>query len=216
MGNPDSFINEVSEEVRRDRFYGLARRYGPFVALGVLLVLGVTGYFEWRQSVEERAARGTGDAILQAMASGDALGRGTALAEIEAEGDRAALRDMLAAAQFVTEDPQRAGDLLQRVINDQSVTALYRDLATLKLAALAEYPLLSDARLALLEPLTAPGAPFRVSALEQTALVHLMRDDVAAARAVLEDLEGDAGASPGQQSRARDLLTALGGESDAG
>ena len=40
MSNPDSFIREVTEEVRRDRLYGYVRRYGWIAALLVLLVVG--------------------------------------------------------------------------------------------------------------------------------------------------------------------------------
>ncbi len=38
MSNPDSFIEEVTEEVRRDKLYRLFRKYGW---IGIVLVLGV-------------------------------------------------------------------------------------------------------------------------------------------------------------------------------
>ena len=40
MSNPDSFINEISEEVRRDRLYALLRRWGWVAAL---IVIGIVG-----------------------------------------------------------------------------------------------------------------------------------------------------------------------------
>ena len=40
MSNPDSFIEEVTEEVRRDRLFALFRKYGW---IGVVLVLAIVG-----------------------------------------------------------------------------------------------------------------------------------------------------------------------------
>ena len=39
MANNDSFINEVSEEVRRDRLYAFFRKWGWLIALGVIVIL---------------------------------------------------------------------------------------------------------------------------------------------------------------------------------
>ena len=43
MSDTDSFIDEVNEEVRRDRFYGLLRRYGWIAVVAVVGVVGVVG-----------------------------------------------------------------------------------------------------------------------------------------------------------------------------
>ena len=47
----DSFIDEVTDEVRRDRLYLLMRRYGW---IGVLVIVVIVGGAAWR---EKRAAR---------------------------------------------------------------------------------------------------------------------------------------------------------------
>lgn len=44
MSDTDSFIEEVTEEVRRDRLFGLMRRYGWIAVLAVLLLVGGTAY----------------------------------------------------------------------------------------------------------------------------------------------------------------------------
>ena len=46
MSDVDSFIDEVSEEVRRERLYIALRRYGW---IGVLAVLLLVGGASWRQ-----------------------------------------------------------------------------------------------------------------------------------------------------------------------
>jgi fermentation-respiration switch protein FrsA (DUF1100 family) len=40
VSDTDSFIDEVTEEVRRDRLFGLMKRYGWIAALAVLLIVG--------------------------------------------------------------------------------------------------------------------------------------------------------------------------------
>ena len=42
----DSFIDEVTEELRRDRLYGAMRRYGW---IGVLLIVVIVGGAAWRE-----------------------------------------------------------------------------------------------------------------------------------------------------------------------
>ena len=44
MSNPDSFIDEVTEEVRRDRLFRLFRKYGW---IGVVIILGLVGGTAW-------------------------------------------------------------------------------------------------------------------------------------------------------------------------
>ena len=41
MSNPDSFIDEVTEEVRRDKLFALFRKWGW---VGVLLVVVIVGF----------------------------------------------------------------------------------------------------------------------------------------------------------------------------
>jgi hypothetical protein len=95
------------------------------------------------------------------------------------------------------------------------VPQLYRDLATLKSAMIGAGVTAPDARIASLEPLSAPGGAFRALALEQIALAHAEagRDD--AALAVLTDLLGAADVSAALQQRAAQMILALGGSLDA-
>ena len=56
MSNPDSFIDEVTEAVRRDRLFAMFRKYGW---IGAVLVLGVVGGSAWIEWSKARAmARG--------------------------------------------------------------------------------------------------------------------------------------------------------------
>jgi len=133
------------------------------------------------------------------------------LAALPANGGQIAVRQLLLASD-PTED--RAGTLaaLEALAADAGQPQVYRDLASLRRVTVvgAEVPV-ADRRAAL-EPLTAPGRPFRTLALEQ--LAYLLVEDgktpeaITALTALLQDQE----APGGLRRRAAQMITALGGE----
>lgn len=215
MSESDSFIQEVSEEVRRDRLFGYFRRYGWIAVLAVLLIVGGAAALEWRKARAEAEAQALGDAMLEALSSGTAQSRVVALQEVPAEGDAAAIRDLMAAAELAGTDQSAAGALLLAVADNAAVRPIYRDLAVLRLTMLPDYPMFSDERLQRLAPLTVPGAPLRLTALEQTAYIHAERGEAAEAIEILRGISRDAEASTNQRQRALDMIVALGGDVDA-
>ena len=56
MSNPDSFIDEVTEEVRRDRLFAMFRKYGWIGVLIVVFIVGGAAVNEWRKSSAEARA----------------------------------------------------------------------------------------------------------------------------------------------------------------
>jgi hypothetical protein len=212
VSQSDSFIQEVTEEVRRDRLYRLARQYGWIAVLAVLLVVGGAAYLEWRKARSEAQAQTLGDRMYAALESGSSDSRAAALADVAAEGTAAALARMLAAGQLAETDPARAGEILEGIAANETLPVFYRDAATLKLTMIPDNDLPSGEKLARLEPLTEPGAPLRLMALEQMALVHLERGEQDTARDTLRTVAEAAETSQGQRQRIRQLLTVLGGD----
>ncbi len=211
MSNPDSFIDEVTEEVRRDRLFAMFRKYGWIAVAVVILVVGGAGVNEWRKAQARAAAEGFGDALLTALDAPTPEARASALAAVPATGDALALRALMQAS-----DPakDRAGALaaLEGLVADATVDPLYRDLATLRLVTLqgAERPLAE--RRAALEAIAVPGRVFRTLALEQIAYLDVEAGDTAAAIAGLKALTEDQEATQSLRARARQVIVALGGE----
>ena len=50
MSDTDSFIEEVTEEVRRDRLFAWMKRYGWMVIGAVIIVVGGAGFIEYRKA----------------------------------------------------------------------------------------------------------------------------------------------------------------------
>ncbi|MDE0968562.1 MAG: hypothetical protein OSA51_04060 [Octadecabacter sp.] len=216
MSNSETFIDEVTEEVRKDKLYGYMRKYGWIAFLAVLLIVGGTAYSEFRKGQTTSVAQAAGDAILAALEINDDEARAAALQSIEVSGSSAAITKLLAAADLTeTEDIMGAASTLDSVVNDVNAPQIYRDLAALKSVIVQSNILLTEDRRALLVGLAEAGAPFRVVAKEQLALLSVEDGDVEAALTQFAALSQDAEATQGQRERAFSMIVALGGDIEA-
>ena len=211
MSNPESFIDEVTEEVRRDKLFGFFRRYGWIGIVAVLLIVGGAAYREYQLAAKQAESEAFGDAVLDALDQDDAAARSTALAAVQAPGQRQALLNLL-----LSTDPEtdKAATLaaLTAVADDATLPASYRDLAVLRRVIVAGTDLPAADRRALLDPIAAPGRPYRPLALEQLALLSVETGETAAAITALEALRQDQEATPGLRRRAEQMIVALGGK----
>lgn len=217
MSNPDTFIEEVTDEVRRDRLFAVLRRYGWIAVLAVVLIVGGASYREWRKAQDTRAAQALGDAIMAALEAPEAQARVAALVRISDTGDAQAVVDLLAAAELMA-DEDRAGAVarLEALANAPDLSDDYRHLAVLKLVMLAgdDMPadMPADERRARLAPLIVPGKPYRLLALEQLAYLEAGAGETGAALDHLNEIVAAAEATAGLRERAAQLIVALGGE----
>jgi len=140
VSQTDSFIEEVTEEVRRDRLFRLMRKYGWIAVFVVLLVVGGAAWNEWRKAEAEARAQATGDAIIAAMQADAPDARVDALATVETHTPGAqAVVDMLRAAELAQDGQAgEAAELLDRVATDGALPDIYRDLAGFKATLLAD------------------------------------------------------------------------------
>lgn len=217
MSETDSFIDEVTEEVRRDRLFTLMRRYGWIAILAVLLIVGGAAFNEWRKARDAAEAQAFGDAVLAAMEKDD---RGAALGAIAADKGRAGVLGLLTAAEAVDRgDTAAARATLEAMAADASLPASLRALAELKavmVAGAATGPDATDsaadlaARDATLARLAAPGAPFRPLAMEQQALIEIEAGRTEAGVTLLRQILAEAGLTPGLRQRATEVMVTLG------
>ena len=209
MSDSDSFINEVTEEVRREKLYGYLRRYGWIGVAAVLLLVGGAAFNEYRAGQERAAAEATGDALLAALEVDDPAARAAAMAGIDTSGPSAAVALLLRAATLEEAgDTAGAAEVLGNLASNGDVPEMYRDLAAFKAAMLPTDDL--AARKANLEALASPGRPFSLLAQEQLAYVALDEGDQAGAIAILEHIVEDAAVTRGLRDRAETLMVALG------
>lgn len=214
MSNTDSFIDEVNEEVRRDRFYLLLRRYGWIAALAIVLIVGGAAWSEYRKAQDQAQAEALGDAMLAALSTDDVAARADQLTQIAAPtpNSAAVLRLLTAAEQAEAGETAAAIATLDALAVDGEVPAIYRQVAQFKSLTLqgADTPA-ADRRQAL-EAMAQPGNPLRLLAAEQLALVDIEQGEVEAAIARYQAILQDAETTSDLQQRALQVIVALGGE----
>jgi hypothetical protein len=213
LHNNDSFIDEVSEEVRRDRFYSWLRRWRWVLITLVVLIVGGAAVNEWRKLHWASRSEAAGDAFRAAFAEPDPAARAADFGSIAEGNARAAVLARIAEAGALAEagDSEAAAAILAAVAGDGSAGELYRSLAALQRVMLLGSSMEASERQATLELLANPGAPFRPLALEQRALMQIDAGDKAGAIADLEAVLAEPAASEPLRARARQLIVAVGG-----
>jgi len=53
------FINEVEEELRKDEYNRLLKKFGPLIVAVIVAIVGGTGFLEYRKYTQDKAARAT-------------------------------------------------------------------------------------------------------------------------------------------------------------
>ena len=215
MSNPESFIDEVTEEVRRDKLFATFRKYGWIGILAVLGIVGGTAWTEWQKSQAEAEARAFGDALMMATDASTPEDRRAALAQVQATGEKAAVLNLLIASD-PAEDATATLEALNRIEADATLPQVWRDLAVLRRIRVQGRDLPLPDRRAALEPLAQPGRSFRVLAAEQLAYLLIEEGKTPEAISALQALTQDQEATGGLRNRAQQMIVALGGEAAQG
>jgi len=213
MSDADSFIEEVTEEVRRDRLFAMFRRYGWIAAVVIVAVVGGAAYNEYRKAQDTAAARALGDAMLAALNHDAAADRAEALAGVEAAspGGEAVLDFLTAAARAEAGETEAAVAALQDIARNGELPEIYRQIAGFKALVLQTDTLPAAERRMQFEALAQPGAPLRLLAEEQIALIDIAEGQTAAAIDRLQAILQDAEVNVVLQQRVRQVIVALGG-----
>ena len=211
MSETDSFIAEVTEDVRRDRLFGLFRRFGWIPAALIVIIVSGTAYNEWSKSKADKLAQVRGDALLAAMDTVDEVGRASALNEIASQGSENIVAQMLAAGG----KDENSINFLNAVIINTDQPEYIRDLAKLKLTMIPGAQT-KEQKLKTLDILSQPGGIYRNAAVEILVAFELELGNPNKAIEFLKSHIQDAGASRAQVQRMAELLVALGSEPESG
>ncbi len=201
----DTFIDEVTEELRRDRLYGAMRRYGWIVVLVIVAVVGFTAWREYSAAQDRAAAEAWGDAILAAEAENDPA----AVLAVDPRGSagRQALTGLLAAGAQT--DPDARAQALQGVADAQPDSVL-GELAQLKLVMAQGAQMDAAERDAILTRLSRAGAPFELLALEQKAVALIGAGRPEDAITLIRQIQDKDGLTEALRRRLSEMMIALG------
>jgi hypothetical protein len=207
-------FREIDEELRRDNLLKLWSRYGRYVIVAAVVVLVIAGgIVAWLNHLQsERKAQSLDYASAFAMVgAGKNADAARMFAAIATEGGGYAVLAPFeqAAVLAKTGDEKGAIAVYDRLPRQSDLDPVFRDLATL-LAAMHEFPSKDPkALIARLQPLTAPGNPWRPTALELNAIADIDAGDKAGALAIYKQLAADPATPGGLRARAAEMAAAL-------
>jgi hypothetical protein len=212
VSDTDSFIDEVSEEIRREKLFKTFRKYGWIGVALVVLVVGGTGYREYSRAAEKTASETFGSSVLEALQENDPSARVAQLDTITApNASGGAMIAMLQAAELASDkDGAGAAAKLEAAAVSGDLDQMYRDILNFKRLTVDESGIDAGERRMGFEQLATPGNPLRLLAEEQLVLLDLTAGDSAAAVNRLSMILEDAELTQGLRQRAGQLMIALG------
>ena len=212
MSDTDSFIEEVSEEVRRDRLYNFFRKYAWVGVLTVLIIVGGTAFLEFKKATAKSKAEEVGSAVMKALEGSDEKERAKLLASIEVTNPEVkSIVAMLKAAEETTlQNYAAASKSLKAISEDLSTAQIYRDIAEFKFLLLSHDRIEDSLLLTGFEELASAGNPFRLLAEEQIAIIKLKNRENDTAVAKLRSILKDAELTDTIRQRVTQLLISLG------
>lgn len=211
-----NFIEEVDEEVRRDRLEKAWKRWSPYaIGLVVLLLIGVAGHQVWKNWQAEKAAA-AGAAFTAALGqaqAGKPADAAKAFADMAASGkDGYALLARFQQAAMLIEAKDTAGAVAAyaAIASDNGISQRFRDLANY-LAAFHGFDTLGVDGVRKHVSAIPGDSPWYANGRELQALAELKAGNRDAARQQLTALADDPLVPAGLRGRAAELLAALGG-----
>ena len=216
MANPESFLEEVAEEVRRDRLFKFFKKNGWIIAFVILATLCASIAYEWRKNSEISRAKSNGDLLTLALEKSQ---KGNLEELLGLLSDNSPyLRpssDLMAVTKLyyaellynIDNDSSESMSVLKEIFSNESISTTLRQLAKIKYLLLFSGD--NKVKQDLIDELSSPGNHYRFLAQEhkvQTYLASGMSDE---ANRQIDILLNDLEVSEQQKRRLMDLKLAI-------
>ncbi len=209
-------FQEVDEDLRKERYEKLWKKYGVY-AIGLLLgIVGATVGFEYWKYYTSSTRLENGERYASAVAlikPGEEARAADALAQAAKEtsgGYPTLARLREAALRLDAGDTAKAIEIYDSMAADGDVDQLFRDLARLLSVMHQLDGGEASALIARLEPLTEAGEPWHHTAQELTAILAYKGGDNARAKEIYTGLSDDATTPQALRARATEMLAVIG------
>ena len=208
-------FREVDEEVRRDKALEFWAKYQNYLLIFAVVVVAAAGawrYYDTRKRAAAEEAGARYETALQLAREGKAADADAAFQDIIKQGPAGygALARFRGASELAATDKPKAVAIFDSLGNDAALDPLMRDIARLRAAMLRVDEADAVELKTRLEPLAAPGAPFRNSAREMLAFAALKANDMTAAGKWFDAIVVDSQAPQSIRQRAEALLGLVG------
>ncbi|MTI17632.1 tetratricopeptide repeat protein [Rhodobacteraceae bacterium RKSG542] len=209
-------FSEVDEDVRKEQYSRLWKRFAPFVyVVAGLIVVGTAGYrgYEYWQDQRSMEAGQTFLEGLELSQAGDFTGAQAVFSQLEDKlGGYPMLAKMRNASELAAQGKNtEAVTMLEEVSADSSVKPLYKGLADVRTAYLLLDAGDLDGAKGKVEGLAMAGNPWRFAALEVLGTAEYQAGNLDQAKARFDEIVNDAGAPGDFAGRARVFLDLIAG-----
>ena len=216
MANPESFLEEVAEEVRRDRLFKFFKKNGWIIAFVVLATLCASIAYEWRKNSEISRAKSNGDLLTLALEKSQ---KGNLEELLDLLSDNSPYlqpgSDLMAVTKLyyaellynIDNESSESMSVLQEIFSNESISTTLRQLAKIKYLLLFSGD--NKVKQDLIDELSSPDNHYRFLAQEhkvQTYLASGMSDE---ANRQIDILLNDLEVSEQQKRRLMDLKLAI-------
>ena len=205
MGESESFIKEVSEEVRRDRLFKLLNKFKwPLFALIILLVGAVGGYEYYKFDKKSKAQR-NGEFLMSAIEN---LNNDGQIVTEEIDNKFVSVLIKLNEAKYF----EKEGDIKSATATYNNIISKYGDnkffnhYSKFQLYLMDPAESLRDkAKITVLDELSAPDGPLKLLALEQKLYLYVKINDLENIKLQVNLILSDQAITPEQVSRIKDV-----------
>jgi hypothetical protein len=218
VSDDDNIFREVEDDLRRERYERLWKKFGPFVIGTIAVVLvSMIGWQQWnawqdRQRAKEAEAFLAAVGLLEDNKEAAAANAFAELAEKSGSGYRVVARLHQAQAHLEQGNPDQALAAFDAVAADSSANAKLRGLAALKGALLLADAASPEELKKRLTPALRPNSPWRYAAQEIVAYAHYRAGRIDEARNAYQGLINEFNAPSHIRDRARNMTGLIASE----
>ena len=205
MVESESFIKEVSEEVRRDRLFKLLNKFKwPLFAL-LILSVGAVGSYEYYKFDKKSRAQRNGEFLLSAIENLNDNGQ---IVTEEIDNKFVAVLIKLNEAKYF----EKEGDIKSATATYNNIISKYGDnkffnhYSKFQLYLMDPAESLRDTeKITVLDELSAPDGPLKLLALEQKLYLYVKINDLENIKLQVNLILSDQAITPEQVSRIKDV-----------
>ncbi len=205
MVESESFIKEVSEEVKRDRLFKALNKFKwPLFALIVLLV-GTVGGYEYYKFDKKSRAQKNGEFLISAIESLKENGQ-TVTEKIDNKFTSVLIK--LNEAKYFEEkgDMKSASAAYNHIISKYGENKFFNHYSKFQLYLMDPAKSLGDVKkIKILDELSAPDSPLKLLALEQKLYLYVKINDLENIKSQVDLILSDRGITPEQVTRIKDV-----------
>ena len=205
MVESESFIKEVSEEVKRDKLFKALKKFKWPLFASIILLVGTVGGYEYYKFHKKTKAQENGEFLVSAIEN---LNNSGETVSSEIENKFLAILIKLHEAKYFEEkgDIKSAKTAYNHVIDKHGSNRFFNDYSKFQLYLMDPAESLRDTnKIEVLDQLSAPDSPMKLLALEQKLYLYVKANDLENIKLLSKAILSDQAITPEQMNRIKEV-----------